>query len=659
MQNWGNTIGAISSFSVTLVIATIDGGVSEGGVVWLCDLIRPHADEVMVTRRRVQILFPLHQQPFKMECIEFIGLTGGELLREDLINRRVEYVFGYPGGAALPLFDALYNNRSFEFILSRHEQGAGHMAEGYARVSGRPGVVLVTSGPGSSNLVTPMLDALLDGTPLVIFCGQVSTSVQGTGAFQEIEIMSLVKPCTKWCGLVKDISELPACIETAFHIATSGRPGPTLVAIPKDVGAALFDIVAVKEARRAIPDAAKLAPSPIQPDELEQTIDQVSQLISTAKKPVIMCGQGVPNTARGPALLDMLSERGQIPVATTLLGIGAFDELKPTALGMMGTYGTVPANLAVQDADLILVLGARLDERAVGDAAGFAPAARDAAKEGRGGIVHFAISPGSVGKVIEPTITVLGDLSRSIVMLLQRIELYPDRTKWLQHIQTLKGKYPFQYEPESEKPTGLLPQEVIEEINTQTRDTKYNTILATGVGQHQMWTARYYRWRTARSMITSGSLGTMGFALPAAIGAKLARPECTVIDIDGDASLCMTVQEILTAVQFSVDMKILVINNEEQGMITQLQHAYYGGRMVHAQQKNPDFVRLAESMGCQGRCISRFDLQNNVRWLLEAKGVALLEVVTEGSVPMVPIVANGQPLESIVDSLKAKAGLEG
>ncbi|EAW08931.1 acetolactate synthase [Aspergillus clavatus NRRL 1] len=599
-----------------------------------------------------------------MKVNKFLGLTGGGIVREELIHRRVEYVFGYPGGAALPLFDALHNNRAFEFILSRHEQGAGHMAEGYARVSGQPGVLLVTSGPGSSNLVTPMLDALLDGTPLVVFCGQVSTAVQVTGAFQEIEIMKLAKTCTKWCGLVQDISELPACIEAAFQVATSGRPGPTLVAIPKDIGLVVFDELAFQKAQGPPLEVPACIPQ-WGTEQLEDSINRVGRLINLAERPIIICGQGVLSTAKGPALVDMLLELVQMPVATTLLGTGAVDELRPEALGMVGTYGTVPANLAVQEADLVLALGARLDERAVGHAAGFAPAARDAATRGCGGIVHFDIDRGSVGKVVEPTVTVLGDLCISLVMLLQRVAARSN-PEWFQRIQRLKRKHPFQYQP-SPMPRKmsarrLLPQAVIAELDAQTTATKQSTIITTGVGQHQMWAARYYQWRTPRSLITSGALGTMGFGLPAAIGAKLARPDCTVLDVDGDASLCMTMEEMLTAVQFGVEIKILIINNGEQGMIKQLQNTSYEGRVVHAHQVNPDFVRLAQSMGCKGRrCDSKDDLAASVRWLLQTEGVVLLEVVTEGNVPMVPIVPTGQPLDAIVKSLptSSKSALRG
>lgn len=563
---------------------------------------------------------------------------------------RPETTVGYPGGAALPLFDAFYDNGAFGFIVSRHEQGAGHMAQGYARSTGAPGVVLVTSGPGSSNMVTPMFDAMLDGTPMVVICGQVATSVQGTNAFQEIDIMSLAKTCTKWCGQVNKISELPAYLDTAFNIAMSGRPGPTLVAVPKDVGAAKFNAAAAEEAKRVLVHGPLLTPLTTQAADLETLLCKVAGLIKISQRPVIICGQGVLMTTKGSELLKLLVERAQIPVATTLLGLGGIDEYNPLALGMMGTWGKVSANLAVQNADLILALGARMDERAVGDAAGFAPVARRAALEGCGGIVQFNICSEDVGKVVQPTITVLGDLSRSITILLKKLESGIDRSRWLAHIKAIKEEHPAQWTTTNGKRNEkILPQEVIEEVNSQTVDLKSKTIITTGVGQHQMWAARCYRWRYPRTMVTSGGLGTMGFGLPAAIGAKVARPDHIVIDIDGDASFCMTMAEVLTAVQFNVDVKMVVINNGEQGMITQLQQAYYGGRICLSKQHNPEFLALVESMGGQGRrCSERKDLAAGVQWLLDTPGVVCLEVVTMDNVPVEPIVPAGKPLDMIL-----------
>ncbi|RAL15793.1 thiamine pyrophosphate-binding protein, partial [Aspergillus homomorphus CBS 101889] len=558
-------------------------------------------------------------------------------------------VVGISGGAALPVFDALHDGPPFKFILAHHEQGAGHMAEGYARASGKPGVVLVTSGPGTSNLATPLLDALRDGVPLVAVCGDVATAVQGSGAFQEIDTLALARPCTKWCGMPAHVDDLPACIARAFHEATTGRPGPTLLAIPRDVAKARF----TPGAAGLVGDQPAIADSA---DNLGETLDAVTRLLRVAKQPVLIAGHGLLNAAHGPVLLRRLTETVPIPTATTLLGMGAVDELHPLALGMLGTYGTVPANLAVQNADLILALGARLDERAVGDAAGFGPAARQAAREGRGGIVHFDIHAPHIGKVVAPTVAVEGDLAVTLALLLRRVEENTPEGcgEWLRRVQAWKETYPLAYQPpaEEKRPSLLLPQEVVAELDAQTSGRKDSTIVTTGVGQHQMWMARYYRWRRPGTLVSSGGLGTMGFGLPAAIGVKLARPECAVVDIDGDASLCMTVEEMLTAVQHGVAVKVLVLRNEEQGMIQELQEAEFDGRVTQARQRNPNFAQLAQSMGARARrCDTRGELGECIAWLLGMEGVALLEVLVQGGVPMVPKVAGGKALDAILEGL--------
>ncbi|PWY67651.1 acetolactate synthase [Aspergillus sclerotioniger CBS 115572] len=580
-----------------------------------------------------------------MTRIQALTATGGEYLCEELARRGVEHVFGMAGGAVLPVFDALYDREPFRFILAHHEQIAAHMAEGYARASGKPGVVLVTSGPGTSNLATPLLDALLDGVPVIAICGQVATSVQGTGAFQEIDSLALARPCTKWCGMPRRAEDLPGCIATAFHMAMSGRPGPTMVVVPRDVAQARF----TPNETHAVDDSS----SDPRPGEMKAQLDQVVRRIEVAEKPVIIAGHGMLQTAQGADILRRLSTTACIPVTTTLLGMGAMDELDPLALGMLGTYGTVPANLAVQSADLVLVLGARLDQRAVGHAAGFSPVAREtAAQQGRGGIVHFDIYPENVGKVIKPTIAVLGDLAPNVSELLRCLNPTMPRVNWLQQIQDWKAQYPLAFQRPEVLPSRLLPQEVIAELDMQTQDQKTSTVVTTGVGQHQMWAARYYRWREPRSLISSGGLGTMGYGLPAAIGVKLARPESTVIDIDGDGSLCMTMESILTAVQHRVEIKIVVICNERQGMIEEVQTDEFAGRIVQSEQRNADFVKLVESMGAQGRrCTHREDLKESVGWVLATSGVVLLEVLTKQDVPMVPKVPAGKGLEAIVDSL--------
>ncbi|OJK04319.1 hypothetical protein ASPACDRAFT_20982 [Aspergillus aculeatus ATCC 16872] len=581
-------------------------------------------------------------------------LTGGEYICEELARRGVEHAFGITGGAIIPVFDPLHSHPPFTFILAHHEQAAGHMAEGYARASGKPGVVMVTSGPGTSNLATPLLDALLDGVPLIAICGQVATSVQGTDAFQEIDSLALANACTKWCGMPRSAHELPEYIARAFEEATGGRPGPVLLAIPQDVAKAQFNPREVQPNDST--DNRRSFPFPKQPEE--GTLDKVANLINKASKPVIIAGHGLLTSHRGPELLRQLIEKTPIPVTTTFLGLGAFDELHHVALGMLGTYGTVPANLAVQNADLILALGARLDERAVGNADGFAPAARDAATRGTGGIVHFDICPEQIGKVVGPTVSVVGDLGTTLPSLLEKITPAEAevRGKWFTTVERWKQRFPLDFQPLTPGANPkLLPQEVIAQLEACTRHRKEEMLLTTGVGQHQMWTARYFRSRVPNAVIGSGGLGTMGFGLPAAVGVKLARPECTVVDVDGDASFCMTLQGILTAVQHGAEVKVLLLRNEEQGMVQEVQRGMFG-RVTQVDQRNPDFVRLVESMGASARrCEGRQELWDGMDWLLREKGVALLEVVVQGRMPMVPKVAGGKALDGILDGLKKKA----
>ena len=556
---------------------------------------------------------------------------------------------GYPGGAILPVFDAIYNSKHFDFILPRHEQGAGHMAEGYARASGKPGVVLVTSGPGATNVITPMQDALLDGTPLVVFSGQVVTSAIGSDAFQEADVVGISRACTKWNVMVKDVAEMPMRIREAFEIATSGRPGPVLVDMPKDVQANIL--------RRPIPasstlpfhpSAASLAARDLSKKRLEASIQRVARLVNMAKKPVVYAGQGVIALPEGPELLKQLSEKAKIPVTTTVQGLGGFDELDEKSLHMLGMHGSPYANMAMQEADLIIALGARFDDRVTGAIGRFAPQAKAAAAENRGGIVHFEILPKNINKVVQANEAVEGDVAANLALLLPQVNAVESRLEWFAQIADWKKRLPFAYEKET--PDGLIkPQSVIEKLSNMTAYRKDSTVITTGVGQHQMWAAQHFRWRYPRTMITSGGLGTMGYGLPAAIGAKVARPEALVIDIDGDASFNMTLTELGTAAQFNIGVKIIILNNEEQGMVTQWQSLFYEDRFAHTHQKNPDFVKLAEAMGVQAeRCIAPGDVENKLRWLIDSDGPALLEVVTDKKVPVLPMVPGGSALHEFL-----------
>ncbi|KAJ6790067.1 hypothetical protein PWT90_03978 [Aphanocladium album] len=600
--------------------------------------------------------------PRKSEMDEsFIGKTGGEIFHEMMLRQGVKHVFGYPGGAILPVFDAIYNSKHFDFILPRHEQGAGHMAEGYARASGKPGVVLVTSGPGATNVITPMQDALSDGTPMVVFCGQVPTTAIGSDAFQEADVVGISRACTKWNVMVKSVAELPRRINEAFEIATSGRPGPVLVDLPKDVTAGILRrAIPTDTALPSLPSAASLAAIEVGDRLLQSSIQRVADLVNKAKKPVIYAGQGIIQSAGGPEILKQLADKASIPVTTTLQGLGAFDELDEKSLHMLGMHGSAYANMAMQEADLIIALGARFDDRVTGNISKFAPGAKAAAAEKRGGIVHFEIMPKNINKVVQATEAIEGDVGANLRYMMDSVQprSMEDRKEWFDKIREWKAKWPLSDYERTERGGLIKPQTVIEELSNLTADRKSETYISTGVGQHQMWTAQHFRWRHPRSMITSGGLGTMGYGLPAAIGAKVAQPDALVVDIDGDASFNMTLTELSTAAQFNIGVKVIVLNNEEQGMVTQWQNLFYEDRYAHTHQTNPDFMKLAEAMHVQCRRVSDpADVVNSLKWLIESDGPALLEVITDKKVPVLPMVPAGSALHEflVFDGDKDKA----
>ncbi|KAK1251242.1 hypothetical protein MKX07_005797 [Trichoderma sp. CBMAI-0711] len=582
----------------------------------------------------------------------FIGKTGGEIFHEMMLRQGVKHIFGYPGGAILPVFDAIYNSKHFDFILPRHEQGAGHMAEGYARASGKPGVVLVTSGPGATNVITPMQDALSDGTPLVVFCGQVPTTAIGSDAFQEADVVGISRACTKWNVMVKSVAELPRRINEAFEIATSGRPGPVLVDLPKDVTAGILRrAIPTETALPSLPSAASRAAMELSSKQLNASIKRAADLINIAKKPVIYAGQGVIQSEGGVELLKQLADKASIPVTTTLHGLGAFDELDEKSLHMLGMHGSAYANMAMQQADLIIALGSRFDDRVTLNVSKFAPAARQAAAEGRGGIIHFEIMPKNINKVIQATEAVEGDVATNLKHLIPQIaeKSMADRGEWFGLINEWKKKWPLSNYQRAERAGLIKPQTVMEEISNLTANRKDKTYIATGVGQHQMWVAQHFRWRHPRSMITSGGLGTMGYGLPAAIGAKVAQPDALVIDVDGDASFNMTLTELSTAAQFNIGVKVIVLNNEEQGMVTQWQNLFYEDRYAHTHQKNPDFMKLADAMGVQHQRVTEPEkLVDALTWLINTDGPALLEVVTDKKVPVLPMVPAGSALHEFL-----------
>ncbi|ERS95231.1 acetolactate synthase I/II/III large subunit [Sporothrix schenckii 1099-18] len=599
-----------------------------------------------------QIVQPLVNPRKTVMDESFIGMTGGEIFHEMMLRHKVEHIFGYPGGAILPVFDAIHNSKYFDFVLPKHEQGAGHMAEGYARASGKPGVVVVTSGPGATNVITPMADAFADGTPMVVFSGQVTTAAIGSDAFQEADVIGISRACTKWNVMVRSVAEMPRRINEAFEIATSGRPGPVLVDLPKDITAGVLRRAIPTDCDiPAMPSAASRAMQALTDKQLKQSIGRVADLVNRAKRPVIYAGHGVICSEGGVELLRALSDKASIPVATTLQGLGAFDELDEKSLHMLGMHGAAYANMAMQTADLIIALGARFDDRVTLNIGKFAPAAKQAAAEGRGGIVHFEIMPKNINKVVQATEAVEGDVAANLRHLLPQVDArtMDERADWFGDIRAWKAKWPLSAYERAERSGLIKPQTLIEELSNLTADRKEQTLITTGVGQHQMWAAQHFRWRHPRTLITSGGLGTMGFGLPAAIGAKVARPDALVIDIDGDASFNMTLTELSTAAQFNIGVKVIVLNNEEQGMVTQWQNLFYEDRYSHTHQKNPDFQKLADAMGVQHRRVAKpEDVVDSLTWLINTDGPALLEVITDKKVPVLPMVPAGSGLHEFI-----------
>jgi acetolactate synthase-1/2/3 large subunit len=492
-----------------------------------------------------------------------------------------------------------------------------------------------------------MQDALSDGVPLVVFSGQVATSAIGSDAFQEADVVGISRSCTKWNVMVKDITELPRRINEAFKIATSGRPGPVLVDLPKDVTAGIL--------RTALPRKATtpgvnlgLPSNPLRlldPAADAETIRQAATMINQAQRPVVYAGNGVLSSPLGPKLLAQLADLGNIPVCTTLQGLGAFDETNDKSLHMLGMHGSAYANLAMQHADVIVALGARFDDRVTGKVDTFAPAARVAAQQGRGGIIHFEIMPKNINKVVEASIPVMGDVVSNLGSLVPMME-FRKREEWFGMIKEWKGKYPFTY-VKSKPGEPMKPQEVVEEMDRVLSERKQDVVVATGVGQHQMWAAQHFRWRYPRSMVTSGGLGTMGFGLPAAIGAKVAAPNKIVVDVDGDASFSMTAMELATASQYGIGVKVLVLNNEYQGMVVQWQDLFYERRYSHTEMTNPDFVKLANAMGVHAmRCTRAEDLPRMMKEFLEYDNSrpVLMECVVEKCEHVFPMVPAGKAL---------------
>ena len=548
--------------------------------------------------------------------------TGAQIFVDTLVEQGVETMFGYTGGVVLPLFDKLYD-APINFIVPRHEQGGCHMADAYARASGKVGVVLATSGPGACNLVTGLATAMMDSVPMVAFTGQVRTDLIGNDAFQEADITGITRPITKYNCIVKDVKNLARTIREAFHIASTGRPGPVLIDLPVDVSLSKCDVNGQSE--------IKLPGYRVSSKGHARQISNAAKAINHSEKPVLYVGGGVI-IANATNELRALVEKAHLPVAMTLLGLGSIDQTKPESLDMLGMHGSAYANYAVQESDLLIAVGARFDDRVTGNIKTFAPNAK---------IVHIDIDPASISKNVQVDIPVVGDAKVILGELAKQVE-YKERGEWFKKIADWKKKYAFAYDKKSET---IKPQYVIEEICKQ---TKNKAIVATGVGQNQMWTAQFYKFVDPRQFISSGGLGTMGFGLPAAIGAQIAKPDNVVIDIDGDHSFNMTMTELATAVEHKLPIKVCILNNGYMGMVRQWQELFYGRRYSKSYLQNPNYEALAKAMGAVGMTVDKkADVPKAVEQMLKEKQPCVVDFRVEPEENVWPMVPAGKSLDEM------------
>ena len=548
--------------------------------------------------------------------------TGARILHDTLRAEGCEHLFGYPGGVLLPFFDVLYDS-PINFVLTRHEQGAAHMADGYARSTGKVGCCLATSGPGATNLVTGIATANMDSIPMVAITGQVRSSLIGNDAFQEADVTGITRPITKHNFLVKDVEDLGRTIHEAFHIARTGRPGPVLVDVPVDV---------TVNKPSCEPDMTMRLPGykPRGGKGNERQVKRAAEVINAATKPILYVGGGAILSGASDAVRS-LAEKGKIPVTTTLLGLGAVDETSELALRMLGMHGTAYANYAVQDCDCLISVGARFDDRVTGDLKRFAPHAT---------IIHIDIEPSNISKNVEAHYPLVGDAKAICEQMLPHIEC-PDRSAWLDQIAEWKKKYPLGYETNGK----IKPQEVCDMLGKM---TDHDAIIATGVGQHQMWTAQFYGWRRPRQLLTSGGLGTMGFGVPAAIGAQFGNPGKLVIDIDGDGSFTMTMVEIITAVRYQQPTKFIVLDNDYLGMVRQWQELFYGRRYSAVDHPCPDFTKIVQGFGAEAHRVEERDqLGDGIKALLASDGPCVLHVRVEPEENVFPMVAAGKALDEM------------
>ena len=553
-------------------------------------------------------------------------LTGAQIVLKALKDQGVGHIFGYPGGAVLPIYDEIFQQEDVEHILVRHEQGATHAAEGYARSTGKCGVVLVTSGPGATNAVTGLTDALMDSIPMVCITGQVATHLIGNDAFQEADTVGITRPCTKHNYLVKSVDDLARIIHEAFHVATSGRPGPVVIDIPKDIQFALGKYVKPETVRH------KTYQPQIKGDM--EAIKQAVDLIAGAKKPLFYTGGGVINS--GPKASQLLREFVKLtgfPITSTLMGLGSYPSADAQWLGMLGMHGTYEANLAMHDCDVMINIGARFDDRITGLLEKFAPNSKK---------IHIDIDPSSINKNVMVDVGIVGDVAHVLEDMLRVYKSRssePDKAamkKWWAEIEGWRARKCLAYTPDKK---SIKPQYAVERLYELTKGK--DTYITTEVGQHQMWAAQYYRFEDPNRWMTSGGLGTMGYGIPAAVGVQVAHPKSLVIDIAGEASVQMTMQELSTAVQYRLPIKIFILNNEYMGMVRQWQELLHGGRYSSSYSEAlPDFVKLAEAYGATGiRAESPDELDDAIKKMIATDGPVIFDCIVtkdENCFPMIP-----------------------